>query len=156
MNKKSLFRTLLLCSAAAILFASCKKEEETTTPTPSELLTRSAWKLVKEEEKQNNGSWVDYTNAIPACEKDDLFVLKTDNKYEVNEGASKCSSGDPNIVEQGGWALVDNNTGIKYNKDFGTVYDTEKIELLNENTLILISNEPIGRDTFYTRYTFGH
>ena len=156
MNMQSLFRTLLLGSATTILFASCKKNEETTPPTPSELLTRSGWKLVKEEEKQNNGNWVDYTSTIPACEKDDIFLLKTDSKYEVNEGASKCAPGNPHIVQEGGWALVDNNTGIKFNKDFGTVYATEKIELLNESTLILVDTEVIGANTYYTKFTYGH
>ncbi|MBL7728568.1 MAG: hypothetical protein JNM68_12815, partial [Dinghuibacter sp.] len=53
-------------------------------------------------------------------------------------------------------ALVDNNTGIKFNKDFGTVYATEKIELLNESTLILVDTEVIGANTYYTKFTYGH
>jgi hypothetical protein len=154
MKKQFLFLSILIFSTSIGLFTACKRDAA-ITPATSDLLTRAPWKLVKEEERLNQGPWTDYSFWTP-CYADDLFVFKTNGQYELNEGATKCSPNDQQVIEFGSWALGNNNTEIKFHKDNGPVSAVEKIERLDETSLVLINTEVTGSNTYYTRFTYAH
>jgi hypothetical protein len=154
MKKRNFFSSIWLCAAACIILSSCSRNED-ALPTANDLLTKTPWKLVKDEQRKNQGPWTSNNVWLP-CELDDLLVFKTDGQYEFNEGAVKCSPNDPHIIEFGKWALVNNNTEIKFNKDNGPVTANEKIEKLDETTLVLVDQEINGNDIYNTRFTYSH
>lgn len=44
---------------------------------------------------------------IPACEQDNVMTLKSDDKFSVDEGATKC--GESQLAEEGIWWISDDN-----------------------------------------------
>lgn len=145
-------RDLLLLSCLFILLtlAGCKKDNENKSKT--ELLTQSPWIISSTEEKNATGSWIvnsSWTSA-PACEKDDITIFRTDNTYETNEGATKCSPSDPQVYETGKWSFEENETKLKVDTD------VVSIEELDENTLKIIGSYTFGSSTYHFRATFRH
>ena len=84
----------------AVLAISCKKDREQTK---MDLLTSGQWKIVAFTlsppfDLDGDGdldSDADAYALMDACEKDDLFIFKSDGKYEINEGGTKCDATDP-------------------------------------------------------------
>jgi hypothetical protein len=146
-----LFSVVILSGLGA-----CKKDDP-QSKSRTELITQSAWKLVKGESRTGAaGTWVDYTSTYSACEKDDNLVLNTSGSYELNEGATKCSPADPQIYETGTWAFQSNETEIKTTPTGSSTSDVSTIETLSESTLIVTSSYTTGGTTYYDRSTFGH
>lgn len=145
--QKITLKTLLLFTVVSTLFFACKKKNDQKSKT--ELLTQKEWFVSKYEEKTNNGSWVDEFPTWDACSKDDKYIFKTNNTLEVNEGATKCSPTDPQIIETIAWAFTDNETRI-------TINGSALIELLDENTFIISITETFNGITYYERITFRH
>ena len=145
--QKITLKTLLLFTVVSTLFFACKKKNDQKSKT--ELLTQKEWFVSKYEEKTNNGSWVDEFPTWDACSKDDKYIFKTNNTLEVNEGATKCSPTDPQIIETIAWAFTDNETRI-------TTNGSALIELLDENTFIISITETFNGITYYERITFRH
>jgi len=145
--QKITLKTLLLFTIVSTLFFACKKKNDQKSKT--ELLTQKEWFVSKYEQKTNNGSWVDEFPTWDACSKDDKYIFKTNNTLEVNEGATKCSPTDPQIIETIAWAFTDNETRI-------TINGSALIELLDENTFIISTTETFNGINYYERITFRH
>ncbi len=145
--QKITLKTLLLITVVSTLFFACKKKNNQKSKT--ELLTQKVWVVSKYELKTNNGPWVDEFPNWEACSKDDQFIFKTNNTLEVNEGATKCSPTDPQIIETIAWAFTDNETRI-------TINGSALIDLLDENTFIISITETFNGNTEYERITFRH
>lgn len=141
-------KTLGVITLLLILVTSCKKKNDQKSKT--ELLTQKEWLYSKSEEKLNAGAWVDDFPSWPACEKDNKIVFRTNNTMEENEGATKCDPSDPQIVFTSAWAFTENDTKITL---FGT---SATVDQLDENTLIVTSQESVGGTTYYYRTTFRH
>jgi hypothetical protein len=123
-------------------FISCKKDKKSKR----EVLTKSEWSVGKSEDKINNDPYEDDVPNWPTCEKDDKIRFKTNNTYEINEGATKCDPADPDS-ETGSWQLDSDNTILVLD---GSDYN---IEELSDHTLIITTSETYGGDTYYTRLT---
>lgn len=145
--QKITLKTLLLIAFVSTLFFACKKKNDQKSKT--ELLTQKEWFVSKYEQKTNNGPWVDDFPTWDACSKDDKYIFRTNNTLEVNEGATKCSPTDPQIIETIAWALTDNETRI-------TITGSAFIDLLDENSLIISSSQTFNGNTEYERITFRH
>ena len=145
--QKITLKTLLLFTVVSTLFFACKKKNDQKSKT--ELLTQKEWFVSKYELKTNNSPWVDEFPTWDACNKDDKYIFKTNNTLEVNEGATKCSPTDPQIIETIAWAFTDNETRI-------TTNGSALIELLDENTFIISTTETFNGITYYERITFRH
>ncbi len=145
--QKITLKILLLITVVSTLFFACKKKNDQKSKT--ELLTQKEWFVSKYEEKTNTGSWVDDFPTWDACSKDDKYIFKTNNTLEINEGATKCSPTDPQIIETIAWAFTDNETKI-------TINGSALIELLDENTFIISTTETFNGITYYERITFRH
>jgi hypothetical protein len=138
--------------ALTTLAASCKKDK---TKSNTELMALAPWKLIKAEFKTGTATtWTDITSSYAPCEKDDNYIFSANGTYENNEGASKCSPSDPQIIETGNWGFADGETRL-YNQATGSSFrDTVSIELLNESNLVT-QDKSSGSTTVF-RTTLGH
>jgi hypothetical protein len=146
---KSMFLRLLAI-IAVVGFISCKKTSEKSK---TELLTQAGWKQTGGEMKAGAaGTWQADPNftSMTACEKDNITVFKTDNTFEANEGATKCSPSDPQVIYTGVWAFQNNETTIT------VLGQSAGIEQLTEQTLVITYSDTIGGTTYYYRETYSH
>ncbi|HRP54473.1 DUF5004 domain-containing protein [Agriterribacter sp.] len=118
MKKSLLFGkyALFLLLFSALVFASCKKEkdEEPAPPTKKELLSNK-WK-VADVKNAGGTSVIDFPVSQIVCLKDNIFTLKTDDTYTIDEGAEVC---DPSTAQSGTWKLTDNETKIEFAQTTG-------------------------------------
>lgn len=137
-----LLNSALVLMLAASLFA-CKKEKGSLSKT--ELLTRAPWKQINSE-VGTGGVYTSDWSTWDECDKDDIVTFKTDKTYQVTEGASKCNSSDPDVIDNGIWQFSADE------KMLIVEGDSVNILTLDENRLILSINS--GSDGY--RSTFTH
>jgi|SRR5882724_3056870 len=87
--------SLVFCLAISIIFFSgCQKNDNTTTPpagkTKTQLVTQSTWKF-----SSATVSGSDVSAFLQACQKDNILTFVAAGTGTVDEGPSKCNSGDP-------------------------------------------------------------
>ena len=152
-------RNITLCLVGSLLLlsvTSCQKSSTPAAKSRTELISSSGWKVTKEEYKVGTGPWLDDTGSYAACELDNVYLIKSNGTYEQNEGATKCSPADPQIIETGTWVFLVNETQLKVTSTGSPSSDTFSIDQLDNNTIILSSSEIIGAITYYYRTTFKH
>jgi hypothetical protein len=143
------FKAILFIVAASFAITSCKKDKDKESKVG--VLTASPWFIVKYEEKENNGAWVNTFPGFSACSKDDKWIFKTNMSVDLTEGATACTGNTPDeVLESTTWALVENETKLKIESDVFT------IEQLDANTFIFSIAETISGVTSSTRVTMGH
>lgn len=143
------FKTLVLFFAASLLIVSCKKDKDKVSKT--ELLTKSAWVMVKYEEKANSGTWQDTFPGFDACSKDDKWIFKSNFSIDLTEGNTACSGNTANqVLDSTTWAFLENETKLQVEQDIFN------IDQLDENTLIISYSETSSGVTYYTRVTLSH
>lgn len=141
-------KTKILPLVFVVLFFSCQKENEPESKTS--LLTAKAWKFIKIETKTDNLPWFDEIPFMPACERDDELLFKTDGSCLYSEGATKCNPMDSDIIDEVRWSFVDNETKIDFD---GGVFVIEK---LDHTQFIISATETTGSHTSYVKYTLEH
>ena len=155
-------KILLICLLATVTFAGCKKDEEATpTPTPSSkksLLIDKNWKLTAftVDPAYNYGGTGAMTNLIgyiAPCELNNITVYTTTNTYTIDEGTTKCSSGDPQTKESGAWAFNSDETSITITPA-GGVAKAYPIGTLSETTLSLTESLATGGTTYVFTKTY--
>jgi hypothetical protein len=141
----------LLAVVVVIGVFSCKKE---SAKSRTELLTQAGWRETSAEMKTGaSGTWgadPSFTS-LSACEKDDITLFKTGGVFEVNEGATKCSASDPQLIYTGAWAFQNNETEISI-----VGQGVASIEVLNETTLVITYSDTFGGTTYYYIETYVH
>ena len=112
-------KLLSLFLVAAALASCSKKDDSTPTPipaSPTELLTAKSWRISAETSSTAiTGSPTpivqdEYAN-MKACERDDFTKFNTDKSATFDEGATKCSTTDPQ-TQTGSWSLNSANTQL--------------------------------------------
>ena len=162
---KHIFRTSTGSIALALLFiiSACSKGGDSSTPTPTatktQLLISSDWAFAGlQSKKETATAWTDDYAAMLPCEKDNKFVFKSNNTYEYNEGAAKCNTNDPQIIQTGTWQLTSNETMLALKQvTGGTDAITANIEVLTSTSLIFYYSKKIAgpfSDTYQYRYVF--
>ena len=153
---------LLVCLLATTLFNGCKKDEEepTTTPTTSTnktLLIDKNWKLtaytVNPAYNLCGTPMTNLLGCVPPCSLDDITVYTTTNTYTIDEGASKCSAGDPQTKESGTWAFNSGKTTITRTPSVGSANE-HTIVTLNATTLTLNESLTVGATTYVFTRTY--
>jgi hypothetical protein len=133
MKKSLLFGkyALFLLLFSALAFASCKKDkdEEPAPPTKKELLSNK-WK-VADVKNADGTSVIGFPVPQIVCLKDNIFTLKADDTYTIDEGAVVC---DPSTAQSGTWKLTDNETKIEFTQAAG---DPLIVTLVDVNATIL-------------------
>lgn len=124
--KKLLIVTITL--AFSLILFSCKKDDDKTSK--SSFLTNNSTKEWRISKVIINGE--DATDDQDACSFDDVQRFFSDGRFEGDEGATKCNSGDPQIYSMGEWQLVDNDTKLIISYD-GESEIADIIRLTNDN-----------------------
>ena len=157
---KILFRNISFGLVALFFFSafvSCSKTSTIINKSKSELLTQAGWKLTKAELRTGTGgAWVDQTGTLAACDLDDLAFFFINGNYEQNEGATKCSPTDPQIIETGTWVFVSNETQLQTTATGGGSAQNAVIDQLDESSFVFTSSSVIGGTTYYYRSTMKH
>ena len=122
---------LLLAFFSTSILISCQKdkEEEPAPPTKKELLSNK-WK-VSDVKNAGGTSVIDFPVPQIVCLKDNIFTLKTDDTYTIDEGAVAC---EPSTAQSGTWKLTDNETKIQFTPTTG---DPLIFDLIEVNTTTL-------------------
>ena len=158
--QKIIANAIKLCLVLIVVFSgvvSCTKS--TTNPvtkSKTQYLTQAGWKLIKAELKTGAGPWVDQTSTISPCDLDDIALFNANGSYEQNEGATKCSPTDPQIIETGTWVFLSNETQIKTTATGSSSSDTGVIEQLDDTTFVFTDTNVAGGVTYYYRSTLKH
>ncbi|HEX8330452.1 MAG TPA: lipocalin family protein [Hymenobacter sp.] len=124
--------TYALLAAMAVVTVSCKKDDENKpAPTKTELLTAKGWRLT---DVKIGGQSIYSLFITDACEKDNFIKFNSNKSATFDEGATKCSSSDPQ-TETGRWEFTTNETKLKLTDPYGDVQEGE-IATLNSTTLV--------------------
>ena len=105
---KKIYYTLTIIG---LLIFGCKKSND--APSKEILLTQKEWVVTAERTQKNNEPWKDVFSTDDPCFKDNRIIFRSNGKYDITEGPTKCNPGDPQIAEQDeSWAFTDNKTKI--------------------------------------------
>ncbi|MCK9404712.1 MAG: hypothetical protein M0Q26_15065 [Chitinophagaceae bacterium] len=160
--KQNFKTTISIISLLIILITACSKGgDSSTTPTPTTskatLLTSSDWNIAGIQHKAVSATvWTDDYASLAACVKDNKVVYRASGSYESSEGATKCSSSDPQILETGTWSLTTNETILVVQATNGTQIYNATIETLTINSLIISFTNVSNGVTNQYRYSFSH
>jgi hypothetical protein len=96
--QKQLFSCIVLVTIAlAFVFVTgCGKDDTPVVKTKTQLITQSTWKF-----KNATANGTDISNQSPPfdpCKKDNIITFSTSGSGNINEGATKCNSTDPDNV----------------------------------------------------------
>ncbi|MBI1305220.1 MAG: hypothetical protein GC181_01250 [Bacteroidetes bacterium] len=168
-------KILPLIAVFAIVFYSCKDDETDTTPTPTDttnygMITKAEWRLdsgiispsidieIAGNKITVNNYWdlLSYAGGgqVLDCDKDNRMICKTDSSVVMDEGPTKCDSGDPQTTDGGKWYLSDNETKITFTSFPGDptgeprVLDIDKLNTSALNlSMIYTFVNPITKDS---------
>jgi len=127
-----------------MLASSCKKDIEEKQQKIILLTKPSGWLILKSEEKQANGSWLDITANRNPFDVDNLLIFDPWLNWAVNEGALKLP-GSPQIPFLGTWSFIDNETKIQL--DNGTIMEIMVLTETSFQTMVT-TNGTINRFTY--------
>lgn len=143
---------IFICCFALILPA-CKKDKKSKTRT--ELLTSGSWHVTAytvDPAIDWDGDGTEESNVyaiMEQCIKDDRTTFTADGKGELDEGATRCNSNDPQVTPLV-WSFDQSEELLKVQ---GTDYI---IESLTESQLIVKDIQVISAVTVTHTVTFSH
>ncbi|MFT3948650.1 MAG: lipocalin family protein [Agriterribacter sp.] len=126
------FKLICVFVVVLSLFAvSCKKDknEDTPEPTKKELLSNS-WKIT-DIQTADGISVIDLNYDEIKCFKDNIFTMKADDNFIIDEGTVVC---DDSYASTGTWALAENDTKITFTPTTGNAF-TITIISVDDTTL---------------------
>jgi hypothetical protein len=128
MNKLIL---LVIVCFTVLSFSSCDKNDS-PPPSNTDHITRSAWKF----DKAMSGS-TDVSGFVNACYKDNVMTFLATGSGTLDEGASKCNSGDPQTVNFT-WNFTNNGNTLNVTAGiFAGQSGAFKVISINETQMIL-------------------
>jgi len=110
-------RKLILALGLAAVLGACSKDDDDPQPQPSPL-TSGQWKMVSGTSVVTFFGQSDTTDIVgdmDSCERDDLYSFHLPDSININQGATKCNSNDPDNRDGGTWELKENNTKLRLN-----------------------------------------
>ena len=119
---RTVLRFLLIPVLLGGLFGGCSEKIEPTPVTYSQLLTgteKKTWRVVSFQifdNDQTRGVTPVTESDIPECEYDDLytFYANDERKFEITEGATKCSADAPDIFYTDNWTLINADASLEF------------------------------------------
>jgi hypothetical protein len=148
--KKIILNTIPTLALVSLLFVGCKKSTHVKTNT--ELLTQKTWKF---SSATVNG--VDASSNLQACQKDNIYTFVSAGTGNVDEGPSKCNSGDPQTIAFT-WNFTTNETILHISTAlFSGASNDFTIMTLSETQLVVTMpyTPPVG-PTLNLVVTFVH
>lgn len=153
---KNYFRIFaMLTLALVVTLSSCKKDDEEKTAT--DYLTGGNWTttgMIINPGIDIGGVVITdvFDVLIEDCSKDDFVSFNGDGTITEDEGATKCDPDDPQTITDGTWTLSSDGTTLTVS------YPNEDPEVLtlstlNDNTMVVVSEETIDFGVGATTYT---
>jgi hypothetical protein len=134
---------------AMFVLGNCKKD---SNPSKTEMLTGKSWMVTAwtvDPAYPINGTTVtNWYAQMDACEKDDIVNFKSGGTYTIEEGATKCYDGDPQVYETGTWTFNSDETIIVMTPNGDTPVSCTIVSL-SSNTLKISYQETDN----YIKYT---
>ena len=146
----------LLPVIVLVLFVSCGKDEEPpVVKTKTQLLTQGTWKF-----KSASAGGVDVSNQAPPfnpCRKDNILTFTAAGGGTLDEGPTKCASGDPQTSPVI-WSFLTNETILRVSAPLfpSTGNDYTLVSLSETELVVSIEYAPIVGPTFLFTIIFSH
>ncbi len=148
--KPAVFNILTLIFLIFSVFACSKNNSGSTGTTKSNtiLLTQSAWKIqtVAIDTNKDGKADLDATASIQTCQLDNVYTFKADSTGQMDEGATKCNSSDPQTVAYT-WTFKNNQTTLS--GTFSFTNGDATIVSMNDNNLVVTYDDNLGTTTTY-------
>ena len=143
---------ILAFLSTIILFTACKKDSTNNKPkTNTDLLVQSSWKF-----DNATVSGIDISSQIQGCQKDNTLTFAAGGTGTLDEGATKCSSNDPQSSPFT-WSFATNETVLHVSATLFTGGSSDfNIVTLNETQLILSQNIDISGTSQNAIVSFKH
>ena len=126
MNKLIFFAFIAILS-----FTSCNKNDN-PPPSNSDYITKSSWKF----DKAMSGG-ADVSSFVNACYKDNTMTFQANGNGSLDEGATKCNAGDPQITNFT-WNFTNNGTTLNVTGNiFAGQSGAFTVLTLNDTQLVL-------------------
>ena len=134
------------------LFTACKKDSNNNKPkTNTDLLVQSSWKF----DNATVGG-IDVSSQIQGCQKDNTITFAAGGTGTLDEGATKCNSGDPQSSPYT-WNFATNETVLHVSATLFTGGSSDfNIVTLNETQLVLSQNIEIAGTSQNAIMSFKH
>jgi len=143
-----------IASIAGFLFScfvACTNKDPVHVKTNTELITQSTWKF---DNAKVGGT--DVSAFVQACQKDNIITFVSTGSGTLDEGASKCNSGDPQTTPFT-WNFATNETALHISAMLFTGGSSDfTIVALSETQLVLSQNITISGTTQNAVITFKH
>lgn len=146
-------KLIILTCFLALILPSCKKDKKSKTRT--ELLTSGSWHVtayIVDPAIDWDGDGTkesDIYAIMEPCVKDNRTTFTTDGKGQLDEGATRCNSDDPQVTSIV-WSFDEREELLKVQ---GTDY---LIESLTESELVVKEIQVISAVTVTHTVTFSH
>lgn len=135
---KEFFKHTIYVIAFLVFFSSCGDDAEESNAQSArekqiELLAGTegkSWTL----ESASSG-FLDITQFLPACDKDNLYVLYPTGEGEYRSGEEKCQAGEDEVIDAGEWELSEDLKTLSLT--IGLLQNDSEILELNEDILLL-------------------
>lgn len=151
MKKYSSYLALVVLGLMTMLW-SCKKDNNNPPKTRTELITQANWRF---KTATANGS--DVSGLIQDCQKDNIISFAANGNGNMNEGATKCNSGDPDDTPFT-WNFASSETVLNISTAlYANGSNTLTLVSLTETELVVEMpyNPPFGSSVLM-KITFNH
>ena len=150
-TKSSMKKQFLWIIATALIFTPACKKDHTTAKTKTELISLSVWKFDNAKVSGN-----DVSAFLKPCEKDNTIVFNANGSGTIDEGATKCNSGDPQ-TRPFTWSFLTNETLLQINTPlFAGGTGNITLVTLTETQLIGSQNIDVNGTSQTAVVTFKH
>jgi hypothetical protein len=112
-------RVILSTAALCLVFSACKKSDNGSNGgSRTSTLTNGKWRMtsstaVIEYPAPIGTQNTDVMKSMSSCQTDNLYIFNTDGTGTTDEGATKCSTSDPQTFASGTWAFINNESQLK-------------------------------------------
>lgn len=140
-------KVLLPVLIMLVFIEACDKDDDKSNK--DYLIAKSCWSLSKAETQNIDSTWTDVTGFLfKACDLDNCMNFKTDGKFIVDEGATKCTPTAPQTNNQGTWSMTPDEKQVVL-IDQNNVTTTYKIESISSAQFV-VTTEILGVNTRFT------
>jgi hypothetical protein len=121
---------IVIAASLLIFILACRKENKNSN---TDIITNGNWAIAAitiDPPFDIDGDGIvdsDLFQQYDACEKDDYYTFKKNNKMDINAGGLKCYPSDPQVYSVD-WQFTDNEKGIMIDGDNATI-----VELTSEH-----------------------
>jgi len=129
---------LVITSCVLLAVAACKKDKEDKQETPVDLITSATWKIDTMGFDTDADDAIDTEMSPPltSCQLDNTLTFFSDSTGVFSEGATKCSTADPDNIPFT-WEFKSNNTAMKLTGLPSLLNGDVKILTLTSTSLVL-------------------